>query len=130
MDQTALPSSLDPFFSASLIHQNSAGTMHTIADFCVVPMGVTASVSQYVAECQRVLEKSGLSYTMHAYGTNIEGEWDDVCRVMKECHEAVHNMGCPRVSTSVRIGTRTDKVGQTIQDKVRVVQEILANDSK
>ncbi|KAG0243245.1 hypothetical protein BGX31_010966 [Mortierella sp. GBA43] len=98
---------------------------------------------------------------MHAYGTNIEGEWDDVCRVMKECHEAVHNMGCPRVSTryrdtvpilyeirvgyewlrcphdknlsrlrSVRIGTRTDKVGQTIQDKVRVVQEILANDSK
>jgi hypothetical protein len=61
MDQTALPSSLDPFFSASLIHQNSAGIMHTIADFCVVPMGVTASVSQYVAECQRVLEKSGMS---------------------------------------------------------------------
>jgi len=33
--------------------------MHTIADFCVIPMGVTSSVSQYIAECQRVIEKSG-----------------------------------------------------------------------
>ncbi|KAH7046127.1 hypothetical protein BKA57DRAFT_465767 [Linnemannia elongata] len=103
--------------------------MHTIADFCVIPMGVTSSVSQYIAECQRVIEKSGLTYSMHSYGTNVEGEWDDVCRVMKECHEAVHAMGCPRVSTSVRIGTRTDKVGQTMADKVNVVHEILAKDA-
>ena len=32
------------------------------------------------------------------------------------------------VTCSVRIGTRTDKEGQTIQDKVRVVEEILAKD--
>ncbi|CAO3570541.1 unnamed protein product [Mortierella alpina] len=92
--------------------------MHTIADFCVIPMGVTSSVSEYIAECQRVMRRA-----------NVEGEWDDVCRVMKECHEAVHAMGCPRVSTSVRIGTRTDKVGQTMQDKVNVVHEILAKDA-
>ncbi|KAF8929978.1 hypothetical protein BGZ52_001578, partial [Haplosporangium bisporale] len=73
--------------------------MHTIADFCVIPMGVTSSVSQYIAECQRVIEKSGLKYSMHSYGTNVEGEWDAVCQVMKECHEAVHAMGCPHVST-------------------------------
>jgi len=24
-------------------------------------------------QCQRVLEKSGVEYTMHGYGTNIEG---------------------------------------------------------
>ncbi|ORY98292.1 hypothetical protein BCR41DRAFT_343066 [Lobosporangium transversale] len=102
--------------------------MHTIADFCVIPMGVTASVSEYIAECQRVIEKSGLKFSMHSYGTNIEGDWDAVCRVMKECHEAVHAMGCPRVSTSIRIGTRTDKAEQNMEDKVKVVQEILAKD--
>ncbi|KAF9163816.1 hypothetical protein DFQ27_000782 [Actinomortierella ambigua] len=101
--------------------------MHCIADFCVIPIGVTASVSAYVAECQRVLQKSGLKYTMHAYGTNVEGDWDAVCLVMKQCHEAVHAMGCPRVSTSVRIGTRTDKA-QTMEDKVNVVHEILEHD--
>ncbi|KAG0025815.1 hypothetical protein BGZ81_006827 [Podila clonocystis] len=104
--------------------------MHTIADFCVIPMGVTSSVSQYIAECQRVIEKSGLKYSMHSYGTNVEGEWDAVCQVMKECHEAVHAMGCPRVSTSVRIGTRTDKIGQTMEDKVNVVHEILAKEKE
>lgn len=33
-----------------------------LADFCLVPMGVEVSVSKYIAECQRVLEKSGLKY--------------------------------------------------------------------
>lgn len=54
--------------------------MKCIADVCVVPMGVGVSVSPHVAACQKVFEDAGLSYQMHAYGTNLEGEWDDgVC---------------------------------------------------
>jgi uncharacterized protein (TIGR00106 family) len=43
-----------------------------IADFCLIPLGTpTASVSKEVAEVQRVLKKSGLSYSMHSAGTTV-----------------------------------------------------------
>ncbi|MFH1278986.1 MAG: MTH1187 family thiamine-binding protein [Candidatus Eisenbacteria bacterium] len=98
--------------------------MHVIADFSVVPLGVGVSVSKYVAACHRVLEAAGLSHHLHAYGTNVEGEWDDVFAAIKRCHEVVHEMGAPRVSTVVKAGTRTDRP-QTMLDKVRSVESKL-----
>lgn len=94
-------------------------------DFCVVPLGVGVSVSAYVAECQRVLIASGLSHQMHAYGTVVEGEWDAVMAVLRQCHERVHAMGAPRISTSIRLGTRTDR-SQTMDDKIESVKQKLA----
>jgi uncharacterized protein YqgV (UPF0045/DUF77 family) len=44
-------------------------------------------------------------------------------------HEAIHAIGCPRISTDIRIGTRIDKVAH-IEDKVRTVREMLAADMK
>jgi uncharacterized protein (TIGR00106 family) len=99
--------------------------MRVIADLCVVPLGVGLSVSEYVAACERVLTEAGLKTQLHAYGTNIEGEWDEVFAAIKRCHEVVHGMGAPRISTTLRVGTRTDKP-QTMEDKVRSVQDKLA----
>lgn len=99
--------------------------MQVIADLCVIPLGVGLSVSKYVAACQRVLTEAGLKTQLHAYGTNIEGDWDRVFAAVKRCHEVVHGMGAPRISTTLRVGTRTDRP-QTMEDKVRSVQEKLA----
>lgn len=99
--------------------------MHVIADLCVVPLGVGLSVSNYVAACERVLAEAGLKTQLHAYGTNIEGDWDRVFAAVKRCHEVVHEMGAPRISTTLRIGTRTDRA-QTMEDKVRSVREKLS----
>lgn len=93
-------------------------------DFCVVPMGVGVSVSAHVAECQRVLAASGLSYQMHPYGTVVEGEWEHVMATLKQCHERVHAMGVARISTSIRLGTRTDRE-QTMHDKMASVRDKL-----
>jgi len=98
--------------------------MHVIVDLCVVPLGVGVSVSKYVAACERVLQEAGLKTHLHAYGTNIEGEWDAVFAAVKRCHEVVHQMGAPRVSSTLRVGTRTDRM-QTMEDKVRSVEEKL-----
>ncbi len=95
--------------------------MKVIVDLCVVPIGVGTSVSSYVAACSDVIEKAGLSSKLHAYGTNIEGDWDDVMAAVKRCHEVVHDMGAPRISTTLRVGTRTDRT-QTMEDKVRSVE--------
>ena len=96
--------------------------MHVIADFCVVPIGVGVSVSSYVAACERVLAEAGLNPRMHAYGTNVEGDWSVVFEALRRCHETVHAMGAPRITTSVRLGTRTDRE-QTIDEKIRSAEE-------
>ena len=98
--------------------------MKVIADLCVVPLGVGVSVSKEVAACERVLREAGLSVRLHAYGTNIEGEWDDVFAAVKRCHEVLHQMGVQRITSTLRFGTRIDRA-QTIDDKVRSVEEKL-----
>ena len=95
--------------------------MHVIVDLCVVPVGVGTSVSRYVAACQEVLQAAGLSHQMHAYGTNIEGDWDDVFAAIKRCHEVVHALGAPRITTTLKAGTRIDR-SQLIADKVQSVR--------
>jgi uncharacterized protein (TIGR00106 family) len=95
-------------------------------EICVVPIGVGTSVSQFVAECQRILVRAGLEPQMHAYGTNVEGEWDDVFAAVKACHEALHAMGAPRLFTSLKVGTRTDRA-QTLDDKMHSVERLLGS---
>jgi uncharacterized protein (TIGR00106 family) len=98
--------------------------MKAIVDLCVVPLGVGVSVSEYVVACERVVKEAGLESRLHSYGTNIEGEWDAVFAAIKKCHETVHAMGAPRISTIIKVGTRTDR-DQTMDDKVRSVQSKL-----
>lgn len=101
--------------------------MKVIVDFCIVPIGAGPSVSKYVAECEKILKQAGLKTMLHAYGTNIEGEWDVVFEAIKKCHQVVHNMGAPRISTTLRVGTRTDRE-QTMEDKIKSVQLKISED--
>lgn len=98
--------------------------MKVIVDLCVVPIGVGVSVSRHVAACKRVLDEAGLETRLHAYGTNIAGEWDEVFAAIKRCHEVVHALGAPRITTTIKVGTRTDR-DQSMAEKVRSVEEKL-----
>ena len=95
--------------------------MHVIVDFTVVPVGAGVSLSGYVAACEKVLAASGLTYELHANGTNVEGEWADVFTATRRCHETLHAMGVPRIHTDIKLGTRTDR-DQTMADKIASVQ--------
>jgi len=95
--------------------------MKAIAEFTIIPIGVGVSLSKYVAVCEQILEESGLTYELHANGTNLEGEWDAIIQAIKACHEKLHEMGVPRISTIVKIGTRTDRE-QTMAEKVASVR--------
>ena len=98
--------------------------MKVMVDLCVVPIGVGVSLSEYIVECEKVIEGAGLKHELHAYGTIIEGEWDDVFAAIKACHKAVHAKGAPRIATTIKVGTRTDRV-QTSEDKVKSVMDKL-----
>lgn len=95
--------------------------MKVIADICIIPIGVGVSVSKYIAVCEQILTEAGLNPHLHAYGTNVEGEWEAVFAAVKRCHETLHEMGVPRISTSIRLGTRTDRE-QTMADKIESVK--------
>lgn len=96
--------------------------MNVIVDLTVIPIGVGVSVSKYVVECQKIIEEAGLKNTLHAYGTNIEGDWGEVFAAIRKCHEVLHEMGAPRISTMIKVGTRTDRE-QSMEDKIKSVQE-------
>ena len=83
--------------------------MHVHEDLCVVPLGIGLSVSGYVVACHEVLDEFNLSHTLHAHGTNIEGDYDRVFKAIKACHEKIHAMGAPRITTSIKLGTRLDR---------------------
>jgi uncharacterized protein (TIGR00106 family) len=95
--------------------------MKVLVDLCIVPIGVGVSLSSYIAACEKVLTGAGLKTGLHSYGTNIEGEWDEVFAAIKCCHEVVHQMGAPRITTTIKMGTRTDR-DQTMEDKINSVK--------
>jgi uncharacterized protein (TIGR00106 family) len=98
--------------------------MKVIIDLCVVPIGVGVSLTEYIVECHKVLAKTGLKTQLHPYGTIIEGEWDEVFAAVKACHEAVHAKGAPRITTTIKAGTRCDR-DQTMEEKVASVEKRL-----
>lgn len=102
--------------------------MKVIVDLCVIPMGVGISLSSYIAACEKILSDAGLKTQLHANGTNIEGEWDEVFDAIKKCHETLHEMGVPRITTTIKVGTRTDRL-QTMEDKIQSVQHKLSGAS-
>ena len=76
-----------------------------IAEFKVVPVGSGESLSKYVAECVKIVDKSGLRYKLTPMGTIIEGDLDKVLEVIKACHLKVREMS-DRVVTTIEIDDR------------------------
>ena len=98
--------------------------MKVIVDFCVIPLGVGLSLSPYIAECQRILTELGIDHELHAYGTNIEGEWETVMDAVKRCHQRIHEMGAPRITSTLKLGTRIDRA-DSMASKVASVRQQL-----
>jgi uncharacterized protein (TIGR00106 family) len=84
------------------------------------------SASAYIAEIQRRLEaQDRVRYRMHAMGTSLEGTTADILAVVGELHAVPFEMDAPRVYTVLKLDERRDKPGQTLDDKVRAVEERL-----
>ncbi|KAI9459442.1 hypothetical protein BJY52DRAFT_368091 [Lactarius psammicola] len=98
---------------------DTTSELFAVADFCLVPIGTgpDPSVAEYIAECARILDKSGLKYQMHGYGTNLEGPWSAVSQAIHDCHAAVHAKGASRIATDIRIGTRSLPRSDAVPDE-------------
>lgn len=103
--------------------------MNAIASFTIVPISSGISLTPYIAACKKILKNSELTCEFHANGSNIEGEWDDIFRVIKECQIKVHEMGAKRVFTTIQVGTRLDKEHKMI-DKQASVDHYLREENR
>jgi uncharacterized protein (TIGR00106 family) len=100
------------------------------ADLTVIALGRPAvSASPYIAEIQRRLaEQDRVRYRLHAMGTSLEGSTEDILAVVAELHAVPFEQGMPRVYTILKLDERRDRPDQTLEDKVRSVEELLAED--
>lgn len=96
--------------------------MKVLAEVSIIPLGAGDSLSPYIAACQRVFTEAGLVPRLHAFGTNVEGEWTQVMDAVRRCHEVVHEMGAPRVTATVKLATRSDG-DDSLQERVESVQQ-------
>ncbi|MFQ3230084.1 MTH1187 family thiamine-binding protein [Reinekea sp.] len=101
--------------------------MKCMADLCVIPFNGQISVADEIAQCHRILKQFDIEIALHGYGTNLHGEWDEVFAAIKACHEQLHEQGIVRISSTIKVGTRTDK-DQSIDDKVHAVETRLLNE--
>jgi uncharacterized protein (TIGR00106 family) len=98
------------------------------ADLTVIALGrPDASASEYIAEIQRRLDaQDRVRFQMHAMGTSLEGSTADILAVVGELHAVPFEMDVPRVYTVLKLDERRDRPDQTLEDKVRSVEERLA----
>lgn len=87
----------------------SETTMKALAEIQVIPIGTGVSVRNEVKRAHEVIVESGLKVELHAFGTNVEGDLEQILAVVRRVHETLHAEGVRRISTQVKIGTRTDK---------------------
>ena len=93
-----------------------------LAELEIVPVGTgSASLSTALAQVAKLIDKSGLDYRVGPMGTVIEGEWDRVMQLAKQCHQEALGAAA-RVITTIRIDDRKDKPGARMLQKVRSLE--------
>ena len=82
-----------------------------LLEFSMTPLGVGESVSKYVARSIQVIEASGLPYRLGPMGTTLEGQWDEVFNVVKECFLRMSE-DCNRILVSIKVDYRKGYSGR------------------
>ena len=99
-----------------------------VVNFTVVPIGKDSSLSAKVAEILKIVSESGIDYKLHSMGTILEGDWDEIMRLIKKCHKRVLK-DSDRVLTTITIDDRKGRIGR-IAGKVKSVEKKLGKKLK
>jgi len=96
--------------------------------FSIIPIGVGSSLGAHLAEVLKIVDASGLPYKVNPMGTVIEGEWDEVMKLIKKCHKTVLKTG-ERSVTTISIDDRKGKPNR-IEEKVKSVERRIGKSLK
>jgi|TARA_B100000315_G_scaffold255164_1_gene297866 uncharacterized protein (TIGR00106 family) len=95
-----------------------------LAEFSITPIDKEGkSLSEYIAKTINIIKESGLQYELHAMGTIVEGDAEEVFDLIKKCHLNMARFS-DRVSTSIKIDDRKGATGR-LKGKVASVENKL-----
>ena len=94
--------------------------MSVLLEFSMTPLGKGESVSKYIAPSLDIIDNSGVSYQLNPMGTVLEGEWDQVMAVVKDCYEKMRQ-DCNRITCSLKIDARENKDNR-LKSKIESVE--------
>ena len=94
-----------------------------LLEFSMSPLGKGESVGKYVARSLDLIDKSGVAYRLNPMGTVLEGEWDEVMKVVKQCYERMKK-DCNRISCSIKIDYRKGHSGRLASKVVSVERRL------
>jgi len=99
-----------------------------LLEFSMAPLEKGSSVGEYVARSLEIIDESGLDYRLHAMGTIVEGEIDQVLGVLKKCLDAMA-ADCDRITCTAKLDYRRGYSGR-LATKVSSVEEKLGRTLK
>ena len=94
-----------------------------LLEFSMSPLGKGESVGEYVSRSLQIIDKSGVEYRLNPMGTVLEGEWDEVFDVVRQCYERM-SKDCARISCTMKVDYRKGHTGR-LSGKVASVEKRL-----
>jgi len=99
-----------------------------LLEFSMSPLGKGESVGKFVSRSLDIVDTSGVAYRLNPMGTVLEGEWDEVFGVVKQCYERMKK-DCGRISCSIKVDYRKGAKGR-LNGKVASVEKRLGRKLK
>ena len=97
--------------------------MSVLLEFSMTPLDKGESVGKYVARSLDIIDKSGVAYRLNPMGTVLEGEWDEVIGVVKQCFTRMRK-DCRRISVSIKIDYREGRTDR-LDGKIARLEQVL-----
>ena len=91
-----------------------------LLEFAMSPTGEGESLSRHVARIVDIIDRSGVTYQLTAMGTLLEGDWDEVMKVVGDCFRALQ-ADCPRIGMNLKMDYRAGNESR-LQSKVEAVE--------
>lgn len=73
-----------------------------LVELTITPVGGDSHTSEKLAEVLKLIDASGLSYQLTPTATCIEGKWEEVMPIVRQCHDRVRHSS-PHVVTLIKI---------------------------
>ncbi len=94
-----------------------------LIEFSMFPLDKGESLSPYVARILDVIDKSGVNYRLNPMGTVLEGNYDEVMDVVRDCFLALQK-DCNRISMTLKMDYRKTEHSR-LESKIQKVESIL-----
>lgn len=99
-----------------------------LLELSMIPLDKGSSFSSYVARIIDIIDRSGIAYRMNPMGTVLEGDYDDVMAVVRDCFNELEK-DCDRISVSMKIDFRKGHESR-LKSKIEHVESVLGRPLK